>query len=75
MHIESTTTFHEGLHDASLAEAIAAPQVCSSHCYASFPFFRVRQNVIPLPARVSLSRGICVVTVYPDLQAIAVQRY
>src|ERR1700682_759413 len=36
--------------------------------------FRVRQNVVPLPARVSLLCGICVITVYPDLQAIAVQR-
>jgi len=26
MHIESTTAFHQSLHDASLAEAIAAPQ-------------------------------------------------
>ena len=62
MHIESTTAFHQGLHDTSLAEAIAAPQVCYRHCHTSFPIFRVRQKVIPLPARVSLLGGIYVLT-------------
>src|ERR1700680_3720604 len=38
MHIHSTTAFHQSLHDASSAEAIAAPQVCYKHCHASFPF-------------------------------------
>ena len=33
--------------------------------------FWVRQNVIPLPARVSLLSGIFVTTESPDLQAIA----
>ena len=28
----------ESLHSTSLAEAIAAPQVCCRHCSASFPF-------------------------------------
>ena len=37
MHIQSTTTFDQGLHNTSLAEAIAAPRVCYRHCYASFP--------------------------------------
>ena len=32
---------------------------------------RVRQKVIPLPARVSLIDGICVITEIIDLQAIA----
>ena len=36
--------------------------------------FRVRQRVVPLPARVSLLSGIYVTTEIPDLQAIAVQR-
>ena len=33
--------------------------------------FRVRQMVVPLPARVSLLCGISVLTGYPDLQATA----
>jgi hypothetical protein len=32
---------------------------------------RVRQKLIPLPARVSLIGGICVITSATDLQAIA----
>src|SRR5215470_14043430 len=56
-------------------EAIAAPQVCYRHCYASFPVSWVRQKVVPLPTRVSLLHGIYLLTNgYPDLQAIAVQR-
>src|SRR5215831_16101668 len=56
-------------------EAIAAPQVCYRHCYTPFPVSWVRQKVVPLPARVSLLRGIYLLTkVCPDLQAIAVQR-
>ena len=35
---------------------------------------RVRQNVIPLPARISLLSGIPVTTANSDLQAIAFQR-
>src|SRR5215470_1222342 len=55
-------------------EAIAAPQVCYRHCYTPFPVSWVRQKVVPLPARVSLLRGIYLLTkVCPDLQAIAVQ--
>ncbi len=42
------------------------PQDCSRHCSASFPFFRVPQNVVPLPARVSLLSRICAVTGYLD---------
>jgi hypothetical protein len=74
MYIESTTAFHQGLHDTSSAEAIAAPQVCYRHCHASFPIFWVRQSVVPLPARVSLLGGIYVLTEIADLQAIAFQR-
>jgi len=33
--------------------------------------FRVRQKMVPLPARVSLIGGICVITYTTDLQAIA----
>lgn len=47
-------------------EAIAAPQVCYRHCYTPFPVSRVRQKVVPIPARVSLLRGIYLLTkVYP----------
>jgi len=37
----------------------------------ALPVFPVPQNVVPLPARVSLLSRICAVTVYLDLQAIA----
>ena len=43
-------------------EATAAPQVCYRHCYTSFPVSWVRQKVVPLPARVSLLRGIYLLT-------------
>jgi len=33
--------------------------------------FRVRQKVVPLPVRVSLIGGTCVITENTDLQAIA----
>ena len=74
MHIESTTTFYQGLHDTSLMEAIAAPQVCYRHCYTSFPFPGATNGGTFTGAGQSLTRDLCRHRVSADLQAIVPQR-
>jgi hypothetical protein len=69
MYVQSTTPFDQSLHNVS----------SGGDCYATGPVrhimrpsrLRVRQKVIPLPARVSLIGGICVITSATGLQAIA----
>src|SRR5437588_2052332 len=59
MHIKSTTAFYQCLHDTSLTEAIAAPQVCCRHCHASFPFPGATKSGTFTGAGQSAQRDLC----------------
>jgi hypothetical protein len=61
MHIESTTTFNQSLHDASSRRRLLRRR-SGADTVIRPSRFRVRQMVVPLPARVSLIDGIYVLT-------------
>src|SRR5579884_816471 len=61
MHIQSTSTFHQGSHTPPLRRRLLRRRSVTDTATRPSHFW-VRQIVVPLPTRVSLRRGIYVVT-------------